>query len=132
MGPCRWWPTSAPACWPRTRRCRTSRTPRPCSGTGPRWSPPAATNCSAAPRPALLLGQEGLVPRLARHPLARALRVDKLTLAALEATLAGPPVPVVQALAVTAASLSQRSERIVATLTRHSVAAAVVDADAAA
>ncbi len=49
------------------------------------------------PQCGLLLGTSDVVQRLRRHPFARAVRVDKLTLAALEATLTGPPPPVVRA-----------------------------------
>jgi L-seryl-tRNA(Ser) seleniumtransferase len=66
------------------------------------------------PQCGLLLGEAALVQRLRRDPLARALRVDKLTLAALEATLTGPPTPVAQALATDPGELLARAARIVA------------------
>ncbi|MER6876513.1 L-seryl-tRNA(Sec) selenium transferase, partial [Amycolatopsis sp. NPDC000673] len=50
------------------------------------------------PQAGLLFGDAELLQRLRRHPAARALRVDKLTLAALEATLRGPEPPVRAAL----------------------------------
>jgi L-seryl-tRNA(Ser) seleniumtransferase len=68
------------------------------------------------PQAGLLFGEAGLIERLRRHPAARALRVDKLTLAALEATLVGPPPPVAQALDADVTELRTRAERLAAQL----------------
>jgi L-seryl-tRNA(Ser) seleniumtransferase len=68
------------------------------------------------PQAGLLLGAAEVVERLRRHPLARAVRVDKLTLAALEATLRGPVHPVRQALSVDPAGLRARAQAIAAAL----------------
>jgi L-seryl-tRNA(Ser) seleniumtransferase len=61
------------------------------------------------PQTGLILGGADLVEHLRRHPLARALRVDKLTLAALEATLRGPETPTWQALHRDPATLHTRA-----------------------
>ena len=68
------------------------------------------------PQAGLILGDERAVATIRRHPLARALRVDKTTLAALEATLLGPPPPVQQALHVPVAELRRRTEALAARL----------------
>jgi L-seryl-tRNA(Ser) seleniumtransferase len=83
------------------------------------------------PQAGLLLGRADLVSKLARHPLARALRVDKLTVAALEATLAGPPPPVLRALSAGAGQLATRAQRLAASLAATGVDATAVDSTAA-
>ena len=86
------------------------------------------------PQAGLLLGAPGagadLVARLRRYPLARALRVDKLTLAAMEATLRGPAAPVRRSLDATPAALHTRATRLAEALRRHGVPAEAVEAEA--
>jgi len=68
------------------------------------------------PQAGLLLGTAAIVERLRRHPLARALRVDKLTLAALEATLRARTTPTREALLAPAESLKERAVALAAAL----------------
>jgi len=75
------------------------------------------------PQAGLVLGRRDTVNTLRRHPLARALRVDKLTLAGLEATLTGPVNPTGRALHADPDDLRARTQSLTAALTGHGVRA---------
>ena len=72
------------------------------------------------PQAGIVVGRAELVERLRRHPLQRAVRADKLTLAALEGTLAlyldperaAREVPVLRMAAETAEAVRARAERL--------------------
>ena len=71
------------------------------------------------PQAGIVLGRADLIERLRRHPLQRALRIDKLSLAALEGTLLahleGPErIPVLRMLAQSTSEVRERAERLAA------------------
>jgi L-seryl-tRNA(Ser) seleniumtransferase len=78
------------------------------------------------PQAGLLLGGRDIVETLRRHPLARALRMDKLRLAALEATLRDPRTPVEAALRADPDDLRRRCDVLADELTAAGVQVGVV------
>jgi L-seryl-tRNA(Ser) seleniumtransferase len=71
------------------------------------------------PQAGLIAGRRSLVDQLRKHPLARAMRPGRLVMAALEATLraysegrATERIPVLEMLAVDAATLQRRAQRL--------------------
>ena len=81
------------------------------------------------PQSGILVGRSEAVARLRRHPLYRALRVDKVVLAALEATLclraAGELSPVERMLHASDAELRLRADRLAEALRERGVPAEV-------
>lgn len=83
------------------------------------------------PQAGLVLGDAAMVAQLRRHPLARALRADKLTLAALEATLRGPTPPVRAAVGADVELLRARATTLAGELAAAGVDAVAVPSDGA-
>jgi L-seryl-tRNA(Ser) seleniumtransferase len=79
------------------------------------------------PQAGLIVGRQACIDPLKQHPLLRAIRIDKLTLAALEATLrlyrderqALAEIPTLRMLTVSAGELRARGQRFVRRLRRQ-------------
>lgn len=91
------------------------------------------------PQSGVVVGSADAVTPLLRHPLLRALRVDKLILAALGATLASyvrdeatAAIPTLSMASKSVAELKTRAAALCRTLLGHGVQAATVDLDGAA
>ena len=88
----------------------------------------SADKLLGGPQAGIVAGDAEVVERIRRHPLARAVRADKLTLAALEATVAGPPTPTARALHAEAGELHARAAALADRLAGAGVPAEVVPA----
>jgi L-seryl-tRNA(Ser) seleniumtransferase len=79
------------------------------------------------PQAGIIVGKKSLIDPIKRHPLLRALRIDKLSLAALEATLrlyrderqALSAIPTLRMLTMSVEMLTKRADRIIRYLRRH-------------
>jgi L-seryl-tRNA(Ser) seleniumtransferase len=81
------------------------------------------------PQAGLILGRKALVEKIRKHPLARALRIDKLTLAALEYTLrlywdpseAVQSIPTLRMLSMTEGEVKTRANRFVRRIRKEAI-----------
>ena len=85
------------------------------------------------PQAGFILGREKYIAKIKYHPLLRPLRVDKMTLAALEATLrlyadpnkARENIPLLQMTLIDLEELRERSSRLLARLQEHGIVASL-------
>jgi L-seryl-tRNA(Ser) seleniumtransferase len=97
----------------------------------------SADKLLGGPQAGAIVGHAALVAQLGAHPLARALRIDKLTLAALEATLRlyrdGVPetLPIWRMIALPLPELRARAERWAERLRAAGVAAETIEGESA-
>ncbi|WP_051801613.1 L-seryl-tRNA(Sec) selenium transferase [Actinocatenispora sera] len=89
----------------------------------------SADKLLGGPQAGVLLGRAATLESLRRHPLYRALRADKLTLAALEATLRGPTPPIAVALAAAPDERLRRAERLAELLRANGIDATAEPSD---
>lgn len=82
------------------------------------------------PQAGILVGKAEVLERITRHPLMRALRIDKMTLAALEATLrhyqreeAETHIPVWRMISTSPGKIASRATGWVSKLQQHAIAA---------
>jgi L-seryl-tRNA(Ser) seleniumtransferase len=97
----------------------------------------SADKLLGGPQGGVVVGRQALIARLEKNPLNRALRIDKLTIAALEATLdaydagrAQETIPTLRLLTEPLAVVRRRAQRLLSRLgaeVRRRTAAAVVD-----
>lgn len=84
------------------------------------------------PQAGIILGQKKYLDILKRHPLSRAMRVDKMTLAALEATLRSyesgreKEIPTIAMLSAESGMLEKKAERLREMLIREGISSQVV------
>ena len=84
------------------------------------------------PQAGIILGRKNYIDILKKHPLTRAMRVDKMTLAALEATLRSyengclEEIPVLNMLSVSPEALQQKAQKLASMLAASGITASIV------